>query len=49
MKTKYELHEGIFGNGSKKYMVVAVGQNGQWLFTHEFKTEAEAKCWMKWA
>lgn len=49
MKTTYELHEGVAGNGDKVWLVVAVNEAGQWVFTHRFHSKAEAECWMKWA
>ena len=48
MKTTYELHEGISGNGSTIWLVVAVNPAGQWVFTHKFTNKAEALNWMKW-
>lgn len=49
MKVKYELHYGVYGNGDTKYMVVAVDAAGNWIHTHDFRSEAEARNWMKWA
>jgi hypothetical protein len=49
MKTKYELHEGVNGNGNTMWMVVAVDANGNWRHTHYFDNKAEATCWMKYA
>jgi hypothetical protein len=45
-----ELHTGIAGNGSTKYMVVTVdAADGRWLHIESFATEAEALHWIKWA
>lgn len=49
MKVKYELHEGVAGNGSTIYLVVAVDSEGKWIHTHRFTNKAEAQHWMKWA